>query len=524
MGRKKENERERWALVVNSNPDLLQMFSGAVEELLPGVRCVAEQDLARAQAQVQDWGIQRCSVIICSPTAVPDRNQPPALDARDLHGIEFVRRLRAAHGDAPPVIFPAAFTDAERASALAGLSNVRCVGMKELYKNLRREIDNFVLGKNDPRNYHLDVDILLDSEQPSRWFMRGPHGATSEETGVIDMQKRDLADLLTLSELAHAGSEAFLRLLGRRVYETVMNPARSDGLKQKLDDSVELLGGMEHARIRFNVDAHTQRIQWETLVMPDRTTSELEFCMMKAPIFRKLGKRGGRQPLFQDRMRRAEPVDCLLIQGCARAFAVGAPHSRSFLDIAGAVEEIDWLEEFLDVNREQYGIGTVTVLRYGEQPGSFAAAIEQALTDREYELVHYSGHSALDAAGQACLFFGGGAGEQVDVAKFSRWARDVQFVYLSSCQSANAQFILKLVDKDVPAVIGYAWHVQDDVALAFARTFYHELLAGGRDRRRLEYSFMAAKQDLHARWPGSPHWAAPLLFMQVMDAESVAAF
>jgi len=513
----------RWALIVNPVPEVQELLAGAVESLLPGVRPVLSANLAHARSQLMEWGLGRCRLIVCSPTAPLDAQQTPSLDARDLHGIAFVRELRQAYGEQPPVIFPAAFTDGERAAALAGLKNARCIGMKELYRQLKREIDIFVLGKNDPRKYHLDVDILLHSEQPCRWTMRGPDGAAPEETGAIDLQARDIADLTTLSMVAEHGKANYLRLVGEHVYDAIMNPAKSDGLKKKLDDSLELVGGMEHARIRFSVDAQTGGILLETLVMPDRVTSQLEFCMKKAPIFRKLGSRGARQPLFQDPSRREEPVDCLLVQGCTAKFDLGQPHAKELPAASQAKAEIDWLADYLDVHREEYGIGTVRVLRYGQQEGSFARAIEDALADRDYELVHYAGHSGLDAAGQARLYLGPGAGEQPEVGDFSRWAREVQFVFLSSCQSANSQFIVKLVDKDVPAVIGYAWPVQDGPAMAFARAFYRELLEGGRDRRRLEYSFMAAKQALHTAWPDASHWAAPLLFMQVMDARGDAA-
>ena len=517
------NGKEPWALIVNQIPDLREMLSGVVESVLPGVRCVMEANLARAKLCVDEWGVESCRLIICSPTAPRDAEQAPALDARDLSGIAFVRELRAAHGDHPPVIFPAAFTDAERADALSGLRNVRCVGMKELYRQLKREIDFLVLGRGDPRKYHLDVDILLNAEPPSRWTMHGPEGATTEDTGMIDLRKKDIAELEIMSRNARQADEEYLRLLGQRVYEAIMNPAKSQEFKKKLDDSIELVGGMEHTRIRFSVDAQTQCILLETLVMPDSVTSEFEFCMKRAPIFRKLGARGGRQPLFQDPVRREQPIDCLLIQGCAAGFQAGFPYQREFPPAVGGKEEIDWLEEYLDVNRDPFGIGRIKVLRYGQGPGSFARVIEDALAEFQYELVHYAGHSWVDPGGQARLALGGGVGELIDVNDFARWAHEAQFVFLNSCQSASTQFVAKLVDRDVPAVIGYAWEVRDGAALAFARCFYQELLAGGRDRRLLEYSFMAAKQALHTAWPQASHWAAPLLFMQVMDANRAAA-
>lgn len=512
-----------WALVVNPAEDLQELLGGAIELLLPRVECVKEPSLVRARARIASKGIEHCRLIVCSPTAPTDGEQSPALDARDLHGIAFVRELREAHGDQPLVIFPAAFTDAERAAELAGLENVRCIGMKDLYRQLKREIDIFVLHKDDPRKYHMDVDILLNSDQACRWTMRAPEGGTPEETGVIDLGKGEIDDLETMSGNAQGGNEAYLRLLGRHVYSAIMTPGKSQDFQRKLDDGLKLVGGIEHARIRFSVDARTQPILLETLVLPNKATSQLEFCMKWAPIFRKLGTRGGRQPLFQDPGHRAEPIDCLLIQGCVTAFQVGAPYQRDFPPALGAKEEIDWLEAYLEVNREEFGIGRVKVLRYEQHPGNFARAIQDALTDCDYELVHYAGHSWVDAGGLARLSLGGDRGEQVDVTEFARWAREAQFVFLNSCQSASSQFIVKLVDRDVPAVLGYAWPVRDGAALAFARAFYQELLAKGCEQRLLEYSFMAAKRSLHTAWPDVSHWAAPLLFMQVLDGGGSSA-
>jgi hypothetical protein len=246
--------------------------------------------------------------------------------------------------------------------------------------------------------------------------------------------------------------------------------------------------------------------------------------MLKAPIFRKYKGSGERFPLFKDKVSRTEPLDCLIIQCQLDAFFAGGTVKRAFAEIPGAGEEVAWLEDFLVKNRERLRIGTVRVLRYADDPGgerTFAAAVEQALRERAWRLVHYAGHSAKAGNGHGYLVTGGEDGDLVDAEQFGEWASKAQFVFLSSCESVDSYFVLRLVDRHVPAVIGYRWKIDDQTAREFAQRFYGRLLDDRASNRYLEYAYLHAKRDLYGRTDGSRAvWAAPMLVMQMMHAEA----
>lgn len=533
-----------WVLVINQNQEMLDFLTGAVSSvLLPEAPCLAAQNLARAQAHMVDWGTRACALIVCSPTAPPDASQAPELDGRSLHGVDFIQELRQRLGNEPPVIFIAAFADTERAAEIARVPNAHCIGTNDLYQQLRAEVERavprLVLSRTavsereeppppqsraverSPATCHVDLDIVLRAGQQCTWSIRGSEMPV-EDTGVMDIKSEEIEKLMALSRPAGSADADFLRTLGVDLYRTLMQDSiKSDGLEIALNVSVTPLGGMEFARIRFNVDEKTHRILLETLAKPDRGATP-QFWMLRSPMFRKLGGRGTRHALFQNPGTRDAPVDCLLIQGRVDRFAAGKPFQRYFSPVPNAQKEISWLEDYLKDNRTDFGIGTVEVLRYGEHAGTFAQAVEEKLREHKFELVHYAGHSALDDDEQPWLVFGGEPDDTVDLSLFAQWARPAQFVFLSSCESADSRFIMELVQREVPAVIGYAWEVQDTVAVEFAQAFYAKLLGGGRDKRLLEYSFMAAKQSLHRSYPKKAHWAAPLLFMQVFDTPAAA--
>src|SRR5207244_4451533 len=102
------------------------------------------------------------------------------------------------------------------------------------------------------------------------------------------------------------------------------------------------------------------------------------------------------------------------------------------------------------------------------------------------------------------LVLGDGPDDVLDIDNFAQDARGAQFVFLNSCSSATGTFVARLVEKNIPAVAGYAWPLEDKHALAFSRKFYLELFEGERSRRFLEYSFMRGKAYLFDEFSDQP--------------------
>ena len=513
-----------WAMILHDNEEMLLFLQGAISDALKGTECSVARNVDEASRILKRKGHADCKLIVASLTVRLDASHAPGVERRELTGLDFVRSLRTDDPETPPALLVASFIDTERVAQVSQVPNTRLLSAQDLFVNLAREVRAAANWGLTAPKYRVDLDIVLRAGQKCSWRMKGSGGIAIEDTAVMDISDAELDSLKELSQPAGAGNPQFLRRLGLSVYKVLMaDSLKSGDLEVKLNNSVSSFGGLSVARIRFNVDHSTHCIHLETLAKPQVQNGNPEFWMLKTPMFRKFGDRGGRYPLFKDRASQTGSVHCLLIQGKVSPFAVGAPFTKGYPALKGAKEEIDWLEEYL-ASREPK-IGELKVLRHADFPrGEFADAIRQALATGRFGLVHYSGHSELEeTSGRAYLLLGGDEHDVLAIDEFSAWAGSVQFVFLSSCQSASSQFIMKLVETEVPAVAGFAWPVLDDVALNFSQAFYESLFGKDRDNRYLEYSFMRAKQHLHRTYPANAHWVAPLLFMQVFDTQSVGA-
>jgi len=509
-----------WVLVIHDNEEMLGFLEGAVLGALEGRVCRAARNIADGRKLLSEWGRRDCELVVASLTARLDASHVPDTQRHDLTGLGFIREIRGDDAGGPPALLVASLIDTARATSTAEVPNARLLSAQDLFGNLANELRTAVeCGLGQPK-YRVDLDIVLRAGQQCRWSMKGSGGIGIEDAAVMDISRSELETLENLSQPAVHANGKFLESLGLNVYKVLMADALKSGdLEMKLRDSVKNVGGMSVARIRFNVDQWTHRIHLETLAKPATQFGSPEFWMLKTPMFRKFGDRGGRMPLFKDRTSQTGRIRCLVIEGRTEQFAVGAPFTRGFPALKGAAAETDWLQNFL-VSAPGSNV-EITVLRHAKFPaGTFVDEIRRELATGRYGLVHYAGHSAIDDVGQgAYLLLGGHARDLLPVAEFSSWARSVQFIFLSSCQSANSQFVMKLVETDVPAVAGFAWQVSDAIALKFSQAFYGILFGTDRDSRYLEYAFMRAKQELHRNYPATAHWVAPLLFLQVFDAE-----
>jgi hypothetical protein len=161
--------------------------------------------------------------------------------------------------------------------------------------------------------------------------------------------------------------------------------------------------------------------------------------------------------------------------------------------------------------------------------GDFGAAAFRAEVNAQlrqngpWDVIHYAGHSIYEGEGlegQGYLFYPAereGEVEAIPLDAFINSLSHVGLVYLSSCQSSSESIVFGLADQSVPAIIGFRWPIRDDLALAFARGFYEAIIVGG---THLGPAFVAARRNLNANYPHTPHWFAPVLIVQnTPDAE-----
>jgi hypothetical protein len=535
-----------WALVVHRDPDLLAMARGVVAEALqlPAERVIYKDNVADAKVALQNRGEKHCRLVVTSLAAPKSRRHSPSLDGSDLTGLRLARDLRDKGFAEPAVVFLVAFNDLERLAQEVAVPNVTTVEIgSDFHKRLPAAVAGVVRqGAARRRGVPcVNVDIFLQGPPPFRWQLKVPEpGSPCEDGGMLNIREEELAELCRLSRQERPGPQ-HLGMVGAELYRLFMaDEFRNGGLNTSLRAECRRLwsnelefSDIELARIRFVVDAATHGILLETLARPKPDASGVDFWMLKAPLFRKYAQRAEQFPLFKDRRSRSEPLDCLLIQARTSSFEAAFPVSQALEEIPLAAAEASDTENMLaDLQRSHPAlrIGEVRVLRYpedaagGAQRRSFAREVEEAIKagsadGRPWKLIHYAGHSAQAENGRGYLVFGAEPEDAVDAEDFAHWSRRAQFVYLSSCRSAGAYFVMQMVERTIPAVLGYRWPVRDEVARFFAQRFYRHLFHDQVGQRFLEYAFLKARKDLYVAGPGVPDWASPVLVMQMIDPE-----
>ena len=111
------------------------------------------------------------------------------------------------------------------------------------------------------------------------------------------------------------------------------------------------------------------------------------------------------------------------------------------------------------------------------------------------------------------MFFPGkNYAEPLNIEDFSQLLRlaQVRFVYLSSCQSSEDDFVFQLANRGIPAILGFRWEIDDDKAKEYALRFYKYLIK----HLSLEQAFLEARAYIHHKYEDNRIWASPLLILQ----------
>lgn len=514
-----------WSLVIHEDADMAKEVAKILAESLDG-EVVRVSNLVDAGLVMSNRAHWHCQLIVSSLSPPPDVDTSRPMDRARPTCTPFLQQIRDER-DEPPCIFLVSLSEGARAEELRNVRNItllRVVDMGAQLQPLARSVVfGDVSGATKPP-HEVDVDITLVDGR-CQWSMRGTPTNPVEAAGIIEIGERDLQRLLDASSNAGKANHRGIRQLGLDMYENFMaNNLKTGGLELALSRYIRHPSFLEAARIRFHVDHATSQLMVETLAKPlsQKVDAELEYWMCRTPIFRKFCGHGERQPLFKDRASRKSPVACLIIQGDARRFSAGGELAKTFPAIASAAAEADALEAYFSNPDKDFGLAPLKVMRPGDYPGgAYGDAVRRELVKQPWQLIHYVGHSAIGLDRKGYLALGAAEGDLIDIDDFATRAAHAQFVFLNSCQSADATFIMKLVEKKIPAVAGYAWEIDDQVAEAFSQNFYEELFEGSVSKRFLEYAFMRAKNFLYLNrnYVDKPVWTSPILFMQLLDAE-----
>ena len=525
-----------WALIIHDNPDMRESLSGIVENKLklPGECVIGVQNYEAVDDRMLiGYGLGNCQVVIAGFGAPSSATQSPALEGDVPAALAFMHTLRSMKPDLPFIFLPR-IIDGKTQNDFADVPNVRLLKVKYFSETLAPALGELVLHERpgvERPPHDVDVDIWLMLGGACTWHIHGPKGNALEHIGAFDIDARQVKDLVEFSKAASAGRETadqqrlfLIQELGKRMYEVLFaNSLKNKKLEPILTQNIHAKGSdyLEAVRFRFHLDSGTSQLLVETLgeKFSDGGEDKIKYWMLSAPIYRKYGNHGERHPLFKDEATQKRAINCLIIQGRADAFEAGPPVRMRFPAIPLVNHETSQLGDTWEARKAAFRIDTVHLMQPERYPGkNYGDEVRNVLANGNWHLVHYAGHSTI-VDGRGYLVLGSAPADALDIDTFARCTRNTQFVFLNSCSSARGEFIARLVEKNIPAVLGYAWPLDDTTALAFSKKFYEELFEGKKSTRFLEYSFMRAKAHLYDTFRDRPAWAAPMLFLQTSESD-----
>jgi hypothetical protein len=247
--------------------------------------------------------------------------------------------------------------------------------------------------------------------------------------------------------------------------------------------------------------------------------------MLHAPIYRTIRDCPGNQyPLFHedDADMRGRPINVLIVESPTEGTITLHGFEKQLCRLENVVTECKFLKDYLHLLKRtgQANIGEVELISWKNKKELMKEQVRKALEEgnRSWHVVHYAGHSYFDHRTQSGHVFFPGPGKAIDKVKvdlLSLWLRNAKtrFIFLSSCHSSEAGFVFAMASQHIPAIVGFRWDIDDDMAYEYTQIFYKELLAG--KKQSLEYAFLNARKKIYAMHENNPIWAAPVLVIQI---------
>ena len=462
-----------------------------------------------------------CRLIVAG-LALPAHGRMPLSEAQQTAGLEFIRDLRES-GCSAPVIFTAESSDVDISGGMQELKPSAFVRLGvDWSADLRRELSRFRAGRELlPRPRCVNLDIVVRGEKDWSWRLAGKG---TEDSGPIMVDGSAIDKVSKWSKLmpervASATWGQDLSDIRDELGELLFTNPNNRKFFQVLIEAKTRVGGTQNTRIRFVVNEHTHPIVLEAIGDVDSDCAR-DYLMLKAPVYRRYEARGEGYPLFKDRASRRGPINCLIIQADPRKGKLGAPWNTPLDKLPSIEKEVKTIHGILAAEREAHrSIGKLEVFRAAQYGDGAAEQLEALMQDTRWHLVHFAGHAVRSSDGQGAIVLSSRGDGVLSAKRLGRLLSKTQFLYLSSCKSADAYFVMNLVEQQLPAVLGFRWPVADAPAHEYARCFYHSLFNDLVSRQFLEYAFLKAKRNLYDRDANDPTWAAPVLIMQVDSPE-----
>ena len=274
-----------------------------------------------------------------------------------------------------------------------------------------------------------------------------------------------------------------------------------------------LCGPLKNLHIRFTTSKSVYDVAFEALCDNGR------YLMLEAPLARKVPEKDTSSAL---QLGGPKPVNILFIEA-----AVGKGEYVPELDL-GKLETLKNLEaerkyfEDLDSNparKTALGLKNIEILcKTDLDPrvdDSFRKHLKNVLARDSFDIVHFAGHSVFQD-GQGYLVLPGNPPEALKMSTFARWLQNsgTRMAFLSSCKSTDTVAAFELARRGIPAVIGFRWDLDDELAAEFATTFYEQLFG---KCSSFDLAFLETRCIMHGDHTSEQIWAAPVLILQSHD-------
>ncbi len=506
---------KRILLVTASETDA-EVLGTCVDELAKALGIEVYRDRAKHQREAEVRLGQAPYNLIISDVDIPEDGSSVVREKK-RSGLSLLTGLRNRRVRVPVILLGSLY-EREVARQLAPIACAEYVNREGSdWENWLAEACKkyLVAQTSEPKALRLEVDIVLHPADKYQWRLNvvGLPGGGLE--GALALDREELSRLsLESEELGKSEHwEQHLRNIGENLFKQIFES--NFKFAREFYSNVGKIGDRKNVWIRFVVARDMHPIVLEAL---KEVGEDERYWMLSTPIYRRVTELTDRYALYQDAETRDGPINCIIIQADIES-KVTIPKFNLELEHLGNVkDEVEWLRIHLDkLKKEQpHLVGEVAVVDRAGTHGTFTDAVREALQGGKWHIVHYAGHSYFDPAAKAGhVFFPGGPGGKVEdrrAEEFANWLAtcDARFVFLSSCHSSEEDFVFELANAHVPAVMGFRWDIADKLAEEYTECFYTELF----EKKSLEYAFLEARTQMHAKERETQIWASPMLVIQ----------
>ena len=473
-------------------------------------------------------------------------------------GLQLAKEL-ASRNNAPRVIIISADTSEELRAQISQVRNCCLMMLDKVPQTIVSTVENILSPKDETKAADKAdalgfIEITIDRNRQGTcqvWTPERGSGKPIPETPVpLSFSETTFNDIIynssILEKLVKVREPEWLssyKQIGEKIKEEM---TRDIKLLLRMDRVSRVAGhrnGVSNVHLTFVADKEIDRLPFESLIDwdIDIDDGDHDFLLLKGPVYRRVhGNRHretrGRRPLISSSAGTQKNIKCLIIDASTGGLVDN--YREEFEDVqlpymTAGKGECDQVFKMLDPlrNDPESRIADVALLTQKCDGSSFVKRVEDALTQGDWNFVHFCGHShfrrelvdpvdkssRILAREPAYLIFPENSREYetnvaVPIGEVSRWMDETRFLYLSSCHSGERGIAYKLAEQ-VPEIVSFRWELDDEHASDFAKEFYKRLFCLNSDSS-LETAYFETQYEMHNIRGSDPIWAAPVLIVQ----------